>query len=585
MSRHDEVSPGMTTEDARLPRPARAFRWFSDGATIVTALAAVMLCFLVLYPLFWLFYGSFSYGEQGLGAALVQFWQLPGLERAFLNTLYLVAGTVPLSFLIALPLVLITARTDTPLKGLIEIATLLPFITPPLIGAVAWSLLAAPRTGLINVFARHLGATSPIVNIYTMGGLIFVMSLYLSPYVFVTVKAAMQHMDATLEDASLIAGASLPQTVRNILIPLSMPAILSAGILVLTRAMEEFAIPGVLGAPSGIYTITTYIYYQAISYVPPRYEVAALLASLLMATTAICLVVQSRILGGGQRYTTVAGKGHPSRMPQLGRWRYVTMAYALAYIALTVVLPYLVLIYAAFISAWGQSPTFLNLTLANVVATFDPVLPVRDGLLNSLLLAFLGATFATVLTIIISYMISKGDFWTRSFLDFVSSIPLAMPGPVMAIALLWAYLHPPFVLYGTLWILLIAYVTHFLPYGVRTITVSFRQISPELERSASVCGASRLAVFRDILLPLIRPGILAGWMLMFVSMIRELSSSIFLFVPGTETAAVTLLEMWQEARFSNVAVLSLTLITISVLVVTLARYLSGNADLAGRYER
>ena len=584
MSRHDEVSPaGWRALRARPPRLAQAFRWVRDGAAIVMAIAAVTLCFLVLYPLFWLFYGSFSYGEQGLGAALGQFWQLPGLERAFFNTLYLVAGTVPLSFLIALPLVLITTRTDTPLKGLIEVAALLPFITPPLIGAVAWALLAAPRTGLVNVFARQLGATSPIVNIYTMGGLIFVMSLYLSPYVFVTVKAVMQHMDATLEDASRVAGASLVQTTRNILVPLSMPAILSAGILVLTRAIEEFAIPGVLGAPSGIYTVTTYIYYQAISYVPPRYEVAALLASLLMATTALCLFVQSRVLGGRQRYTTVAGKGHPPHMPRLGRWRYVTMAYALAYIALTVVLPYLVLIYAAFINAWGQPPTFSNLTLANVFATFDPVLPVRAGLLNSLLLAFFGATLATVLTVIIGYMISKGDLWLRSSLDFVSSIPLAMPGPVLAIALLWAYLHPPFVLYGTLWILLVAYVTHFLPYGVRTTTGSFRQISVELERSASVCGASRLAVFRDILLPLIRPGMLAGWMLMFVSMIRELSSSIFLFVPGTETAAVTLLEMWQEARFANVAVLSLTLITISVLVVTLVRYSSGGAYLAARY--
>ena len=580
MSPHDEVlAAGLRTTGAR----RLGFRRVRDGATIVMGLAAVTLCFLVLYPLFWLFYGSFSYGEQGLGAALVQFWQLPGLDRAFLNTLYLVAGTVPLSFLIALPLVWITSRTDTPLKGLIEIAALLPFITPPLIGAVAWSLLAAPRTGLVNVFARQLGATSPIVNIYTMGGLIFVMSLYLSPYVFVTVKAVMERMDATLEDASRIAGGSIAQTARNILIPLSMPAILSAGILVFTRAMEEFAIPGVLGAPSGIYTITTYIYYQAISYVPPRYEVAALLATLLMTVTALCLVVQSRILGGRQRYTTVAGKGQPPRVPRLGRWRYVTMAYALLYIGLTVVLPYLVLIYAAFIDTWGQVPAISNLTLANVVATFDPVLTVRSGLFNSLLLAFLGATFATCLTVIISYTISKGSFWSRNLLDFVSSIPLAMPGPVIAIAVLWAYLHPPFILYGTLWILLIAYVTHFLPYGVRTITVSFRQVSVELERSASVCGAGRLAVFRDILLPLIRPGILAGWMLMFVSMMRELSSSIFLFVPGTETVAVTLLEMWQEARFANVAVLALTLIMISVLVVTLARYLSGSAYLAGRY--
>jgi iron(III) transport system permease protein len=551
-----------------------------DPASAIMAVAVLVLLFLVLYPLFWLFYGSFAYGDQPLsGAVLRQFWQLPGLGRAFQNTLVLLLGAVPLSFLFALPLVWIVARTDTPLKGVIEIAALLPFITPPLIGAVAWALLAAPRTGLINVFARQFGAAAPVLNIYSMSGLIFVTSLYVSPYVFLTVQAVMQRMDASLEEASLIAGASLSRTIFKVVLPLSMPAILSAGILVITRILEEFAIPGVLGAPTGIYTITTYIYYQAISYVPPRYEVAALLASLLMGLTAILLGLQSRILGGGRRFTTVSGKGHPPRLLRLGRWRYVTLAYALIYIGLTVALPYLVLLYAAFISRWGVAPVFSNLTLANFIATFDPALSTRSGLINSLILAVSGATFATLLTLIISYMITTGTSWTRNVLDFVSAIPLTMPGPVIAVAMLWAYLHEPFVLYGTLWILLVAYVTHYLPYGVRTITGSFRQISPDFARAAAACGASRLAGFRDILFPLVRPGILAGWMLMFVSMIRELSSSIFLFVPGTETTAVTMLEMWQEARFSGVAVLSLTLIAISVAVVMLVRRLAGTGYL------
>jgi iron(III) transport system permease protein len=552
-----------------------------DPATVIMVVAAATLLFLVLYPVFWLFYGSFSYGEQGVGAALARLWQLPGLARAATNTLWLVAGTVPLAFVFALPMVWITARTDTPLKGVIEIAALIPFITPPLIGAVAWSLLAAPRTGVINVFARTLGATAPVLNIYTLGGLIFVMSLYLSPYVFLTVKAVMSRMDASLEDASLICGGGVGKTIWHVLIPLGLPAILSAGILVLTRALEEFAIPGVLGAPSGIYTVTTYIYYQAVSYIPPHYEVAALLATGLMGITAFCLGLQARLLGGGRRFTTVSGKGHPPRLLRLGRWRYVTLAYALAYIALTVVLPYLVLIYAAFITQWGRPPTFSNLTLANVVATFDPELSVRQGLANSLLLAFAGATAAALLTLIVSYIITSGRPWIAHPLDFVSAIPLAMPGPVIAVAMLWAYLNPPFVLYGTLWILFIAYVTHYLPYGVRTITGSFRQISPEFERAAAVCGAGRVTGFRDILFPLVRRGVLAGWLLMFVSMIRELSSSIFLYVPGNETVAVSMLEMWQEARFSNVAVLALVLVGIAVIVVILVRRLSGSAYLTG----
>jgi iron(III) transport system permease protein len=549
-----------------------------DPAGVVMIVASAVLLFLVLYPLLWLFYGSFAYGDQSFSTS--EFWRLPGLGRAFQNTLVLLAGAVPLSFLLALPLVWIVTRTDTPLKGLIEIAALLPFITPPLIGAVAWALLAAPRTGLINVLARRFGAPAPLLNIYSMGGLVFVMALYVSPYVFLTVQAVMQRMEASLEDASLIAGASLPRTILTIVLPLSMPAILSAGILVITRILEEFAIPGVLGAPTGIYTITTYIYYQAISYVPPRYEIAALLASMLMGLTALLLALQARILGGSRRFTTVSGKGHPPRLVRLGAWRYLTLSYALVYIGLTVALPFLVLLYAAFVSQWGAAPVPANLTLANFAATFDPALTAGSGLLNSLVLAVSGASLATVLTLILGYVITSGTSWWRSALDFVSAIPLAMPGPVLSVAMLWAYLHEPFVLYGTLWILLVAYVTHYLPYGVRTIAGSFRQLSPDFERAAAICGAGRIAGFR-LLLPLVRPGLLAGWMLMFVSMIRELSSSIFLFVPGTETTAVTMLEMWQEARFSGVAVLSLTLIAISVVVVLLVRRLAGASYLSG----
>src|SRR5262249_12345813 len=233
------------------------------------------------------------------------------------------------------------------------------------------------------------------------------------------------------------------------------------------------------------------------------------------------------------------------------------------------------------ISEWGALPFPSNLSFAKVVSTFDPALSVRSGLVNSLILAVSGASLATLLTLIVSYAINKGSPLVRNTLDFVSAIPLTMPGPVIAVAMLWAYLHEPIVLYGTLWILLVAYITHYLPYGVRTISNSFRQLSPDLERAAAICGASRIAQFRQILLPLIRPGVLAGWMLMFISMIRELSSSIFLFVPGTETTAVTMLELWQEARFAEVAVLSLTLIIISVAVVMLVRWMSGATYLSG----
>lgn len=562
-----------TTPAARL-RSSRLTRLAAEPSALLFGACAIVFCLLILYPLFWLFYGSFAYGGQSLQQTFAQLAALPGLKRALLSTIWIVVGTVPLAFVFALPLVWISTRTDTPLKGLIDLAAIMPFVTPPLIGAVAWALLGAPRSGLINVVARHLGAAG-VLNVYSLGGLIFVMALYLSPYVFLTVKAAMERMDASLEEASFVAGAGIGATIRNVLVPIAMPAIFASGILVFTRAMEEFAIPGVLGVPAGIYTITTYIYYQAISYVPPRYELAAVLASALMFVTAICLAVQARVLGGRRRFTTVSGKGQAPRLMRLGRARYLTLAYALTYIFLTVGLPGLALLYAAFIKYWGLPPTFANLTLANIGATFNPELSALNGLKNSLILAIGGASIATALTVAVSYVMTRSNRFVRGSLDFIGSIPLAMPGPVIAVAFLWAYLHPPLVLYGTLWILLFAYVTQYLPYGLRTVLTSFRQISPEFERAAEVCGAGRFSRFREILLPLVRPGIVAGWLLMFVSMIRELSSSIFLFVPGTETTAVALLSMWQESRFSYVAVLALTLIVIAISVVAIVRRLFG----------
>jgi iron(III) transport system permease protein len=556
-------------------------RWLrgmiDEPVTLLMALAVVVLAFLVLYPVFWLFIGSFVYGDQSFSQVLQQFWSMPGLQTALANTALLVAGTVPLAFLFALPLAWITARTDTPLRGLIGLAALLPFITPPLIGAVAWSLLGAPRTGLINVAARQLGANTPVINIYGMGGLIFVSALYLSPFIFVATRAALERMDSSLEEASAIAGGGAFRTMRHVLLPLLLPALASSGIIVLTRAMEEFAIPGVLGAPAGIYTLTTYIFYRAISYMPPRYGVAALLAIILMLLTALALWAQARILGGGRRFTTVAGRGQRPRRLVLGAWRYVTMAYALLYLFLAIGLPYLVLIYGAFIRTWGLLPTPDNLTLVNIVRTFDPALIALSGLGNSVVLALCGATATSVLMLMISYMIVTARPAGRAALDVLSSIPLAMPGPVMAVAMLWAYLNPPFVLYGTLGILGVAYVTAYLPYGARMITTSFRQLSPEFERAASVCGAGRFARFRDILFPLVLPGVLAGWMLMFVAMVRELSASVFLFVPGTETAAVALLSMWQEGMFSNVCVLSLVIIALSVTVIFAVTRWSGKA--------
>ena len=285
-----------------------------DPAIIIMAMAAAILLFLVLYPVFWLFYGSFSYGEQGFGAALAQLWQLPGLARAVTNTLWLVAGTVPLAFVFALPLVWITARTDTPLKGRDRSrgADSLHHAAPDRRRRLVAARRAADR-GDQRVRAHARRDRAGAEHLYDRWAHLRDVALSQSLRVPHRQGGDVAHgREPGGRLADLRRGVG--KTVWYVLIPLSLPAILSAGILVLTRALEEFAIPGVLGAPSGIYTVTTYIYYQAVSYIPPRYEVAALLATALMGVTAFCLGLQAWLLGGGRRFTTVSGKGHPPRL-------------------------------------------------------------------------------------------------------------------------------------------------------------------------------------------------------------------------------------------------------------------------------
>lgn len=544
-------------------------KWVEAGCLLVVSA-------LVLYPLFWLFLGAFQSDPRSFTVTFKAVYEVLSayyLGEIIYNTAVMSVGTTVLAALLGVPLAWLVERTDTPFKESVNLVALVPFITPPIVGAISWSYLGTPEAGFINVFWRWLtGSQEPLFDIFTLGGLVWVMALYLTPYVFIFTSIALRNMDPIHENAAYISGASPLRATLRVTLPLAAPAILSGALLVFILSLEIFAIPAAIGVPGGIYVFTTQMWRMVLG-VPPKFAEAAVLSIPLLLVAALALWLQVLALGKGKQYTTVGGKGFRPRLISLERWRYPALAFAFFYLLMSAVLPYLTIVYGTFIKTRGLPPTWENLTLHHLTDMFtgaaSPI--IFRAINNSLILSVGGATLGVMLSLLVAYFIQRSRSKTRHLLDFFSLIPVAIPGAVIAIGLLWAYIRPPFDLYGTLTIMLLAYVTRFLPFGVRAVGSSIVQVSEELERAAYVSGAGWGTTFRTILVPLILPGIAAGWTLMFVSMMRELSASIMLYGFNKETLAVALFLIWDEGLFQYVSILSLIIVGLSLIAVALVR--------------
>ena len=562
-----------------IPSDRRVVARFSSVHTtpIVRAVCFILVAALALYPLFWLVLGSLqnNFGQTAgfsLRAYLKVFTSFY-IWGIIYNTAVMAVGTALVSILVGVPMAWIVARTDTPFKGVLNLTALVPFITPPMVGAIAWTYLGSPNRGFINLLWKlATGSKNPLINVYTMEGLILVMSLYLIPYVFLFTSIALENMDPTLENAAYVAGSSPLKTTIHVTIPLAMPAILSGALLVFIQALEMFAIPATIGMPGGIYVFVTQIYTLLLG-VPPKFAEAAALSIPLLVVSAIALWMQMLAIGRGKMFTTIGGKGHRPRLIPLGPWRYAALAFVGLYLVLSAVLPYLVVLYGTFIRAEGLMPTWDNLTLRHLitVAQGGSFPMVYRSIKNSLLLSVSGATIAIALAAVVAYFVNRGRWRGRGLLDFLALTPIAIPGAVIAIGLLWAYARPPFYLYGTLTIIMIAYITRFLPFGVKAVSASVLQVSDELEKAAYISGAPWGKAFRTILIPLLIPGLLAGWVLMFISMMRELSASIMLYAFNQEVLAVALYLTWEDGEYAHVSILALVIAFLSLASIALVR--------------
>jgi iron(III) transport system permease protein len=555
--------------------PARRSFGFDMTKPVLLAFALI-LCGLIVMPLSWLVYYAFT---DKSGAFTVGNFDRLVSDAAYLDPLLTTFALATLSALIccvvAAPMGWLVARTDMPLRRTVRILVTASFVTPPFLGAIAWELLAAPNSGLLNQLFREItgaSADAHLLNIYSFSGLVFVISCYTFPYVFVLVANALDRTPGDLEDASAILGGKTWDTARRITIPLALPAVLAGALVAFLQAMTLFGSPAILAMPAGFHTMTTKIW--SLFQFPPQPELAAAASLPLLVLTVILLRAEHMVLGR-RGYSVVGGKNSEPRIVQLGGWRWVMLAAAAIVLMCPVFLPYFALLNASFSKVASHLVSLSNFTLQNVHFVFFELSATPLALRNTFILGILAATCGTILALVISYVTTRQAITGYRVLGFLATAPVAIPGIVLGVGLFFTYTRPPFVLYGTLWILLIAFVTLSLPAAYQQLQSAFRSVHPELEDASRILGATRLRALWQITAPLLRTSVIATWCFIFVGVIRELSAAIMLFTSETKVLSVLIYDLNESGDLAAISVLGLLMLVITFGVVALANSLRG----------
>ena len=558
------------------PRERRRFEW----GWILIALCVAITVYIALIPLGFLIWQSFFTPQTADKAAQFTFgnyaeaYGSPETARLFWNSVQFAIGTSCFSFIVGTALAWMNERTNTPFKNLFYALSIIPLIIPGILFTVAWILLASPKIGIINLVMKNwLGLENHLFDIYSLWGMIWVDGLHYSPMAFLLMSAAFRAMDPALEESAMMSGANVFQVAWRVTLRLSWPAVFATMLILFVRALESFEVPALLGLPVGIQVFTSSI-YQAVHRYPSQVGLASAYAVILLAITTVGVYFQSRLSSRGSKYATMTGKGFRPRQIDLGPWRWVTASIFIVYFMLIVVLPFAVLVWSSFqkfysVPSWHA---LQNLTLDpyRFILTYPNL---TRSVVNSLMLAFGSATIIMLVTSVICWIVVKTKLRGRWLLDNVASLPMVFPGLVLGLSIMIFYLNVDVGVYGTIWIMFIAYITRFMPYGLRYNTTSMLQIHKELEESAAMSGASWGTTFRRIILPLLKPGLVAGWIYVMIVSIRELSSSILLYSPGTEVVSIVIWELWENGQYVELSALGVLLILALFVLVLVAQWL------------
>lgn len=554
-------------------RTARTARQI-DLSLPVIVLLALVLCGLVLLPLGWLLWYAVTDNRGALTAGnFVRLATDPGFSLPYLTSIKIAVSVALGASAAALPLAWLVARTDLPLRRFIRALVTASFVTPPFLGAIAWELLAAPNSGVLNQLCRSLfglGEYDHVFNIYTVEGVVFTMACYSFPYIFVLIANALDNIPGELEDASAILGARRWHTLRRVTLPMVLPALLAGVLVAFVQAMTQFGVPAILALPSGFHVITTKIW--ALFQEPAEPHLAAAAAMPLLAVTMLLLQGQ-RMLLGRRGYTAIGGKSGAPRPVPLGAWRWPALAFALGLLSLPILLPYAALIKTALVRTPSDPLTWATLSWHNIYFVFVEFSQTRAALWNTIFLGVVSATAGTALALVVGYVTSRRLIAGHRFLGMLATAPVAIPGIVLGVGLFLSYTRPPIVLYGSLWILLLAFLTIELPAGYQQIQAAFRGLHPELEEASRILGATRLRSLWDVTARLLRTSLVATWCFVFIGVIRELSATIMLTTANTKVVSVIIYDLNESGDLGAISVLGITLLLITFAVVIVAHRL------------
>jgi iron(III) transport system permease protein len=535
----------------------------------VAALAIVM----VSYPIVFVIVRSIS--RDDVGSALTLEWlaaafSAPRSGEALLNTAIYTAASSALAMLLGVGLSFLATRTDMPGSRIVAALALMPMLVPPFILVVGWVALGDPGAGFFNIVASAItGSRTTVVDVNSMPGIIWITGLFLTPYVYLLLAAGFRNSDAAVEEAARVSGAGRLKLLRTIVLPLQRPALLAALLLVVIMSAGDFVIPSTIGLKARIYLLPSLIWQNSSSF-PARPGLAAAQALLLVVVGLLCIFLQRRALARGARFTLLGGKSSGATVFALGALRLPLAVLAFVFAMCSSVLPLLAVGSMAFMKYWAPSAfTLGNLTLKNfryVLFEYPQVWPSAE---HSLLLALLGATATVALAIALAWYVLRLRGRLAGLLEYAVVLPLGIPGIALGIGILSAWILVPGGLYGTLWILLLAYVTAHLPVAMQFVSSALHRIHVELEDASRVSGQSSLGTLLRIDLPLMRPALIGGWLLMYVVILREISLVILLYNPGTVVLSVGLMDVWSSGFYPELAVYSLLLMALGLLPVAL----------------
>ncbi len=558
-----------------------------NSQTLILIGATLFVLYLAGVPLLMLLYGSIRsapIGEPGATFTLQNYVKAyfdKEFYFLFLNSLYYGLGTCVVTSLIGTFLAWVSERTNTPFKKLFVVMALIPFIIPGILSTISWILLLSPKIGLINLVIKELlGLESAPFNIYSMWGMIWAESIHLYPLVFLLMSAAFRNMDTSLEEAALTAGSSTFTTFRRVTLPLMRPAMFSVLLIIFIRGIEAFEVPALVGVPAKISVFTTKI-FLAIHQFPSDFGLAGAYAVTLLVISTTGVLIYGKITRKEDRYATVTGKGYRPRVIDLGGWKYVTCAISFLIFLLAVIFPVFVLLWSSFIPYYGVPSRELmgKMTWANFQYILNYPLALT-AFKNSFYLSVGSATVVMLLTSVIAWVTVKTKLPGRALLDNMTFIPIAMPGIVLGVSLIWVYLTLPIPIYGTIWVLLLAYITKFMPYGIRAASASMIQINKELEEASLAAGGTWFQTFRKVILPLLMPGFTAGWIYISIIALRELSTSILLYSYNSTVLSIMAFDLWEGGQYTYVCALGVLMVLLLLVMAFTARKLGARIGIA-----